>query len=133
MNEFMTNVLPDILKNIFGAGSAAQIISTLFWAYLTAFTNLLYQANKRDPLSARTPYHFSLNFLWCDNAKRILRSVILIFIFIRFSKELLGVEITMYGAVIIGFSTDKLSQYIKQKASGYIGNDDADKKTNNHG
>lgn len=108
-------MIEDFLKNIFGQGSAAEIAATLFYAYIGALVSLLYQSVKRDPLSHRTPYHFSISFLWSDNAKRILRSIILIFISVRFSKELFGVSITLYFSFLIGLSVDKLSEILKQK------------------
>lgn len=123
--------MKEFLQMVFGTGNAAQIAATLLYAYVGAFVSLLYQSTKRDPLSKFSPVHFSLSFLWCDNSKRILRSIILIFICVRFAKEIFGIDITLYFSFIIGFSLDKLSQIIKQKAGGWVdkntGGDDAGK------
>lgn len=113
-------MIQEFLQYIFGSGNVAEIAATLFYAYVGAFTSLLYQSVKRDPFSPRTPYHFSFSYLWNDNTKRCLRSIILIFIFVRFTKEIFGVNITLYFSFMIGFSIDKLSEYLKQKSNSFF-------------
>lgn len=107
--------MKEFMQYIFGEGCAAKIAATLFYAYAGAFVSLLFQAVKRDPKSSNTPYHFSWNFLWSDNVKRILRSIIIIFISVRFSKEFFGVDATMYFAFLLGLGIDKISEFIKNK------------------
>lgn len=105
----------ELLKLIFGEGSTSQIIATYIFAFIGAIYSLSLNVKGRDKESENSPYHFSWSFLWSDNLKRIVASVISIFICLRFAKEIFGVDITMYFALIIGFSLDKLSQYIKNK------------------
>lgn len=105
----------ELLKLLFGEGSTSQIIATYIFAFIGAIYSLSLNVKSRDKLSPESPYHFSWNFLWCDNTKRIITSVISIFICLRFAKEIFGVDVTMYFALIIGFSLDKLSQYIKDR------------------
>jgi len=115
--------MADFLHYIFGAGNPAQIAATFVWAYLAAFTSILFKTTKRDPLSPCSPVHFSWAYLWSDNTKRIIGSIILIFIAIRVSKELMGVEPTMYVAILIGYGFDKISGVLK-KASDKLFNSD---------
>lgn len=108
-------MIDELISKVFGTGSISELLSTYFYAYLGAITSLLYQTVKRNPESTHSPLHFSLNYLWSDNSKRCLRSIILIFICIRFSKEIIGINATLYSSFLIGFSVDKLSEFIKKK------------------
>lgn len=105
--------MKEFFHYIFGEGSTAQIAATFVWAYLAAFTSILFKTTKRDPLSPCSPVHFSWSYLWSDNTKRIIGSIILIFIALRISKEFMGVEPTMYVAILIGYGFDKISGLLK--------------------
>jgi hypothetical protein len=105
----------EFIGYIIGPGSVARLVAALLYAYLGAFLMLLTSTTKRDVESIHAPVQFSWSFLFSDNSKRILATIIFIFIFIRFSRELLGANITMYAAVGIGLASDKLAEVMKQK------------------
>lgn len=107
----------ELLTHLIGPGSIALLIGALIYAYIGAFIMLLLTTTKRDPLSDRTPFCFSWRFLWSDNTKRLIATIILIFIAIRFSRELIGADITMWAAVLIGLGCDKLAEIIKSKTN----------------
>jgi|SRR5690606_34807608 len=81
--------------------------------------SMLLFTTKRDPLSERTPTHFSWKFFWNDNVKRIAKAiattVLVLFITIRFSQELMGQKLTMFYAFGVGFGLDKVIEKIKKK------------------
>ncbi len=106
----------ELLELLIGPGSTARLVGALIYAFLGAFLMLLLSTTKRDVNSNRTPEQFSWRFLFSDNTKRIISTIILIFLFIRFSRELLGADITMYVAVLIGLGSDKLAEFIKNKS-----------------
>lgn len=105
----------ELLGYLIGQGSVAYLLAAMIYAYIGAFVMLLLNTTKRDPLSANTPVKFSWSFLFSDNNKRIMATVILIFIFVRFGRDIIGAEVTMYVAFGIGLSCDRLAQFLKDK------------------
>jgi len=103
-----------IINELLGGIELIPFIAAVFYAVVGATLNLLLHANTRDVNSRRTPDDFSYKFLIQDNWKRIAISVILIFITIRFSQEILGQQLTTYLAFLIGFSVDRLAGFIKK-------------------
>ncbi len=104
----------EIIAKILGEIDVFTFCVAVFYAFVGAALNLLLHANKRDVSSAESPVQFSYRFLIHDNARRILSSIILILVCVRFSQELLGQQLTTYLAFIIGFSVDKLSGLLKK-------------------
>ena len=82
-------------------------------AVIGALIMLRFEAAKRDKSSKNTPYQFSAWFLFRDNAMRILTSLLLIYVGIRFSNLIFGSEVTFYTALGIGASLDKISGWVK--------------------
>ena len=103
-----------IINELLGGIELIPFMVAVFYACIGATLNLLIHANTRDVGSSRTPDNFSYKFLIRDNWKRIAISVILIFISIRFSQEILGQQLTTYLAFLIGFSVDRLAGLIKK-------------------
>lgn len=114
----------EIINNIIGANGAQHFFTLMFFALLGATVNLLSNVSKRDKLSPATPVDFSLVFLVRDNCKRCASSLLLIYIFVRFMPLLLpaqvydaiGGDMELVLAILIGFSFDKLSEFLKDKA-----------------
>lgn len=106
------------LFNVLGTADYPYFFSTVFFSLLGVFISLLIHALHRDSLSPRTPVWFSWNFLFSDNLIRLigsgLCSLLLIFVAIRFTKELLGLELNFFVALLIGFCSDKLAQKLKE-------------------
>lgn len=98
---------------IIGEGDRTLFFVALLYAYVSAFLSVLMETTKREVTSLNTPYKFSYKFLFSDNSKRLVRSVILIFFAVRFSNEFFGQQLTVWLAVGIGFGFDKLSELIK--------------------
>ena len=107
MNEFLTELL--------GEGSKGKFAAAVVMALIGALLSLLLHTTTRNPLSANTPTKFSWSFLWSDNTRRVAATIVLILICIRFSREFIGAEITMWLALLIGFGNDKLAQMLKAK------------------
>ncbi|RYD96841.1 MAG: hypothetical protein EOP50_06265 [Sphingobacteriales bacterium] len=109
MNELLTALL--------GLSTPGRFAALLMLALIGATLSLLLQAKNRDPLSPATPTKFSLSFLVCDNWRRMLTTLILIWAALRFTPQLFGIEINEFFAVAIGFGNDKLSQLVKDKTN----------------
>ena len=79
------------------------------FALIGALCSLYVKSLKRDPSSPNTPQRFSWKFLLQDNLMRLVAGFLFSFISFRFSNEFLGSEATMWGALLIGASTDRLA------------------------
>lgn len=105
--EFWGTLNPELL--------AAAFVMALIGIALS----LLLFTTKRDPMSDRTPIEFSWKFFWNDNLKRVLKSIALtilvLFVTIRFSQEIMGQKLTMFYAFSLGLGLDKVIETIKKK------------------
>lgn len=110
------------LELLFGTTDLSLYIVQWVFAAIGAFLSLSMQANKRDVLTPSTPVHFSWHWLWCDNTRRLTATAGLIFIFLRFPTFFIHPDITSAtgtGGLIlyafgVGFTNDKLAQYLKK-------------------
>jgi len=71
----------------------------------------------RVPKSPDSPEKFSLSYLFCDNAKRILYVLLLIVVGIRFLPDLTGMQVTGWGGFLVGSGLDLVALVIKQKTA----------------
>lgn len=114
----------EFLRDIIGVGGVQHFFSLMLFALIGATINLLNNVSKRDKASTATPVKFSFWFLIADNWKRCVSSFLLVYLFVRFMPLLLpsqfydaiNGDIEFLVAIIIGFSFDKLSEFLKDKA-----------------
>jgi hypothetical protein len=106
MNKFLNLVL--------GTNDIPTYMAALFFALLGVAIILLLKSNKRNKTSQNTPFLFSFKFLILDNLKEIILGFLLIIIALRFSVEYAGIELTMWYALGVGLSIQKLAGYISK-------------------
>ena len=111
------HTLSKFIQIISGSETPGTFSGLVFFAIIGIFLSLLMQTTKRDVSSPATPFCFSFKFLFSDNNKRIVASIILVYIALRFTPDLIGVEITQFYAFVIGYSSDKLSQILKNRTN----------------
>lgn len=109
--------MKEFISILLGDQSLSFFLAMLFFALLGAFLSLLLQANTRRVHSSKSPIQFSWNFLFSDNARRLLAGLILIFIALRFTTDLFGLEINAFWALAIGFVNDKIAEVLKTKTN----------------
>lgn len=102
----------DILAHILGPGDPAFFIAGIIFAIGGIFLSMLIDSAKRDYSNPSTPDYFSWKFMLKDNLIRLIRNVLVIFVTIRFSREIIGAEITMYLSFLIGLGLDKVIKFI---------------------
>jgi hypothetical protein len=107
------------INYLLGDQSPLHFLGLIFFALLAALLSLLLHTTSRDVEGDNKPVEFSWRFLWCDNIKRIVSTLILIFVCIRFTPQFFGIQITEFFAFIIGFVNDKLAQIVKDYASAF--------------
>ena len=106
--------MKEFIAIIFGSMSFACWLAYLLLAIIGSFVFTATEVNERDVLSDRTPFHFSLRFLALDNLKRYALTLLLIFIQMRFWKDLSGSELTPYTSLLMGFSMDGIAGFSKR-------------------
>lgn len=102
----------DILIHILGPGDPAFFIAAIIFACFGIILSLLIDAAKRDYSNPSTPDQFSWKFMLKDNLIRLIRNALIVFVSIRFSREIIGAEITMYLSFLIGLGLDKVIKFI---------------------
>ena len=105
-----------MLQEILGTDTYQAFITQFFFAILGVAISLLLHGANRDVKEVSTPNQFSLVFLIKDNWKRIVLNLLIIFITIRFFKEITGFELSLFFCFVIGFSYDKLLQLLKSRS-----------------
>lgn len=88
-----------------------------FFAIVGVIFVLLLGTTLRDPNSPNSPNKFSGKYLLTDNHKRILASIIAIYISLRFMPDIFGVKLSYLKALGVGMSWDAIALIIKQKTS----------------
>lgn len=106
--------MEEFLSIIFGSMTFASWFGYLLLSLLGSFIFTVTEVKTRDALSNSTPFYFSFKFLAFDNIKRYLFTLLLIFIQMRFWKDLSGSDMTPYTALLLGFSMDGISGFSKR-------------------
>jgi hypothetical protein len=101
-------MIADIFIEVFGVeftqANTAKIIVGGFFALVGLTLNYLIKV--RPALDSDNK--FDLRYFISQNWKDLLIVLILLFLAMRFTQEFIGVELTMWTAVVIGFMVDKL-------------------------
>lgn len=111
----LTNT-PTVGDYLFGPIGLNMFIASFLFAMIGVVISLLIDANYRDQNSPKTPRPFKLSFLLKDNWKRIVLSLLVILVTIRFTKEITGWDLNMFVSLLIGVVYDKLVEYLKKKS-----------------
>ena len=102
------NIINQVTADLLGSYSAAFYITYSIFVLFGILISLRLQAFGRDKSSPNTPYRFSFSFLVQDNLLRIVSSLAIVFVAIRFGSELFKVEPTYLGALLMGISFDQI-------------------------
>lgn len=111
MNKFLNLILGTTDVPTYMAGLVFALIGLAFYYHG--------KVGKRDEFSKNTPYKFSLRFFTQDNLVEIVFSILAIFLALRFSVEYMGVQVTMFYSLGIGWGLPKIIAYmytIQEKA-----------------
>lgn len=114
-----------LMERLFGTVDISYAVSILAFALIGVAISLLIHSTNRDKKKSDTP-KFSFKILIKDNWKRILLNVLLILVTIRFCKQITGLQLNEFIALLIGISFDKLSEFLQNKKIG-IGKNDSKK------
>ena len=108
MSPFWTEIL--------GKDNDPNILAAAFvFALIGIFITLLLGTTTRQVLSENSPMHFSWSYLLSDNFKRIVATLLMVVISLRFVHDLFGFELSSWHGFVIGSGWDGLAFIIKQK------------------
>ena len=120
----MNNFLLDLSNEIFGKIKLVFYIAYFVYVFFGILLSSAIVAIKtRNKNSTNTPKKFSIIFLIQDNLIRILASLSVVFLSIRFGEEYFNVVPSYIGAIALGFSWDLLIillEKIQLKARQFI-------------
>jgi fluoride ion exporter CrcB/FEX len=97
------------LEQLFGNVDFPTYAAWFVLAFIGAFAGVLVRAKLKYKNDSDTPKKWDWGFLWQDNSLTLVIGFIITFIFIRFSKEMLNLEPTAFGALIIGATNNELA------------------------
>ena len=112
---------PDFWAAFLNGMPLGVLFAGFVFALLGVWLRSLLIVAKRDPLKSTSPVEFSWKYFFSDNTKRFIKSgvttIIVIFLSLRFFKELTGVtnEISMLYSFGVGFAIDKAIDLLKAK------------------
>ena len=113
--------MDNFLKIVLGDQTLDNFAGYMAIAAIGIFITLLYHAVQRNQASPRTPVEFNFLFLLKDNALRLMASLCLslftVFVCIRFTNDILHVNLSPFIALLIGLGSDKLAELLKGLAS----------------
>lgn len=115
--------MSEFFQLILGVTSIAMYAALLFFACIGILINLLFHATTRDQNSTNTPEKFSLKFLLWDNWKRIVLSILVILMLIRFVSFFFDFDVVnnnelyLFLSLLIGVSFDKAAEILKNRSS----------------
>lgn len=105
------------LEQLFGTTDLPTYAAWFILAFIGAFAGVLIRAQLKYKNNSETPKKWSWGFLLQDNTLNLIIGFFITFIFIRFSKEMLNMEPTAFGALIIGATNNELAtMFISLKA-----------------
>lgn len=103
---------------LIGTENTGFFIAKLLLAYLGAFLLILWGAQKGVKSAEYSPPHFSWKYLWCDNNKRIIANLIVIYIGVRFMSELMPPTVNenmeLFTSLLVGLSVDAIAAKLKK-------------------
>jgi len=111
----MNNSIIEAVNIILGGKSGGYYFAGFFFSGLAILLSLYHSSKKRNPLSPNTPENFSWMFLLWDNTKRVVATLIVIFILFRIfdlSEPLLMIGVGFLSALFL----DKVIEALMNKS-----------------
>tara|TARA_Y100000034_G_scaffold29728_1_gene36142 strand:+ start:20837 stop:21265 length:429 start_codon:yes stop_codon:yes gene_type:complete len=105
--------LQDLLIKILGTEDFEMILAGLIFAMVGAILSILIDSSKHK-IENRGKGLFRAFVIIRYNIRRLLIAVLTIIVFMRFSDHLIGAKLTVWVGFVIGFISEKLSEYLKK-------------------
>lgn len=107
--------MKQVLFYLTGTQNNYEFFTGLFFLLLGIAISLFMHVNTRNIDGMRAPKYFSYRFLYKDNIKRLLFSILLSVILYRFAGNVFSINDNMFLAFLIGFSFDKAGQFLRER------------------
>lgn len=109
----MIKINPYLLGDI----EPALFFAAVFFAFIGIAIVLLLGTRLRDKYSESSPVGFSWKYLWSDNTKRLLASILCTLVVLRFMPEILNIQLSPWMGFVVGTFWDGIALIIKQKTT----------------
>ena len=117
-------MIKQFFNEFLGGLTTNQVIISFILAFAGLYLKWYFKSYVGVHYNAQTPYQFSWKYWLSDNVHRLkgmVATIIILFISIRFPKELLGVEFSYLWAFIAGLGIDWITEVIKKKTENPLG------------
>ena len=101
--------MSQFLNQLLGTTDLPTYAAWFVLATIGAFLGVVVRAKLKYKNTSDTPEKWSFPFLLKDNLLNFIIGFFITFVFIRFSKEMLNMEPTAFGALIIGATNNELA------------------------
>jgi hypothetical protein len=125
--------MKELIYHLFGTNDLIKVFAGFIFASIGMLITMLIDVKQRDKKSNRTPENFSISFFIKDNILRFITTLLLVFIFLRFSIEIFGDTNSMYSAFIVGLCSDFLAIKLKTMRTNFLNAFGNNNNTNNNG
>lgn len=103
-------------NEVLGKDNDPNVLGAAFlFALIGIFITLLLGTYARVPDSPTSPKGFSWSYLWSDNFKRIVATLLMVVVSLRFIHDIFGFELSAWHGFIVGSGWDGLAFIIKQR------------------
>jgi NhaP-type Na+/H+ or K+/H+ antiporter len=98
----------DLITGLLGTKTIGEWIISLLFVTLGIAISLYADSLTRKKESLRTPLKYSISFLIKDNLIKILFSFFIVYTLIRFSEEIISIELKYFHCLFLGLGFDLL-------------------------
>lgn len=116
--------MEELIKIIFGDFTGVQLLGYLWFFIVGYLIYFLTEISGRDVNSTHTPKKWSWKFLFYDNWRRYLTTILCTYILFRFYTEISGRPFENIDAVTLGMIGDGIAATVKKRVKSIGGNRD---------
>jgi hypothetical protein len=112
-------MIEHLFAEIFNLAYTQENVSKIIAGAIFLALGFIVQYSNKVTAALDKENRFSFCYFWADNKFKILSNIIIMFLTMRFSQAILGVEPTMIIAVFIGYSSDYLRKKFDNAMNGF--------------
>ena len=100
-----------LINDVLSGQTKEQYITLIIFAFLGLIGSLLVELIRNKEVIKKSG-GFSLGYWFTNNFARLLLSIIIVFVGVLYTEDLVGIAIGNKGALVMGFCTDKIIETI---------------------
>ena len=100
-----------LVYSILSGQTKEQYLGLILFGFLGLIASVLVELI-RHKSNIKITGGFNLGYWFTDNFARLLLSILIVFVGVLYTQDLVGIEIGNKGALVMGFCTDKIIETI---------------------